>query len=118
MRTEKLFSLWLVTVFSGCASNASLSPTSMAVIEANELYECTELVRGLMLANTDLESAGDIANIREIAGDKICKNRVDAAEKRASQNEWLARWGLPIGSLGGATIAAVVAALLFTFVGR
>ncbi len=118
MLTARLFFLWLTTGFFGCASNASLSPSSMAVIEKNELYECTELVRGLMLANNDLESAGDIADVRAHATDKMCQARAAAAEKKAASNAWMATWGLPLGSLGGATVAAVVAALLFTFVGR
>ncbi len=114
MRTARLFSLWLATAFFACASNGALSPTSsMQVLETNELHECTELVRGLMLANTDLEAAGDVASIRENASAKICQQRVDAANKRADDNAWWARWGAPMGAgimalvMGGLTALIV-----------
>lgn len=119
MPTGRLFSLWPALVFFACASNGRLSaPGSLMVVAGDELQECTELLRGVMLANNDLESAGDIADVRAAASEKICRLRVESAEARANQNEFLAKWGLPLGGLGGATVSAVIAALLFTFVGR
>ncbi len=104
---------------AACASShAASAPSSEMIVASNDLHECTELVRDLVRETIDLTAAMDISAVGDSARANICKQRIEVAEKRASQNEWLARWGLPLGGLGGATVAAVVAALLFTFVGR
>ena len=91
----------LVLVSTACASSAASLPINA------ELEECTELVRGLMMESI-------VVSARE----EICSKRVAKAEERASVNEWLARWGLPIGGIGGATLAAVVTGLIFNFARR
>ncbi len=103
MPIVRLYLLLLAIASVGCASSAASVPVGVSA----ELDECTELVRGLLSDN-----------IGTSAREEICQQRAAAAEKRADKNEWLSRWGLPLGGIGGATIATVLTVLLFNFAGR
>lgn len=106
-------SLCLLVLVQSCAANEPPPAASMAVAGDSELEECTELLRGLLLTTETLESESAKSDARCAAKVNILNRQREAAEARASRSEWSARWGAPIGLVGGATAGALFTALLF-----
>lgn len=104
----RIAGLCLTLPLLACAgANSSSLPSSAG----SELDECTGLVRGLMKDNIALEASRDSQAVNASAELSKCSARASAAEKMALKNEWMARFGLPLGV--GIT-AAIMGSILAT----
>jgi len=79
------------------------------VVQDDELTECTELLRGMLLIENDADISSHIADIRARAQMQLCEQRAQRAEKQVKENSWWSIYGFPIGTIVGAAIASSIA---------
>ncbi len=107
----RIVSLCLLSLAIGCARNEAAS-APLAAVASSDLDECTELVRGLLLQAEGSDAELAKQRVECDARVKILTQKLEAATAQVKQNAWLARWGLPIGAVGGGIAAAVITALV------
>lgn len=105
MRIERSCLILLVCVLARCASSVASAPTCSS-------GECEALLREVVIENIELQAHNSEDAVRARYAIESAQDRAAKAEAVAKQNDWMARWGLPIGAVGTAAVWSVVMIVL------